>query len=194
MIGRIVAGLVVIGLAVGVWTVWPRDDSGPTATSATTTSTTSTTDTETTTTTVASTTTTGPPEAGIIDTVEEAEAVLTELWFGWFEGIYNQDVDRIKEVVASQARLDSAVSAFSEMEFDSVPTRSGIHVSDIEMLRADDDCTAVWAHLEVSFRGGASQSVQILRVVDGQWKSVSSWVSKDDLWEMDCDSQLEPLE
>src|SRR3990172_2759115 len=99
MIRRLVAGLIVVGLAIGVWALWPRGepDPSPTTTVNAVASTT-------TTTTVANLTTTSTTaESHVVTTVEEAEAVLRQLWLGWFEGIYNQDEERIREVVATQA-------------------------------------------------------------------------------------------
>jgi hypothetical protein len=68
-----------------------------------------------------------------------------------------------------------------------------IHLSEVELLHADLQCTVIWAHLTVDFRAGDSKSVQVFRITDGGWKTVSSWVNKGDLWESDCDAQLEPL-
>ncbi len=105
MFGRLVAGLVVVGLAVGVWALWPRDTDTETTSIPEAISTTSTAVVESTATTTPETTTTTEEGVDIIETVAEAEEVLRNFWFGWFEGIYNQDEDRIKEVVASQANL-----------------------------------------------------------------------------------------
>jgi hypothetical protein len=187
MFGRWITGLIVVGLAVGVWVLWPRDDNVATTTTVAEASPTTTSDATTTT----SSGTVGDPE--IIETVEEAEEILRELWFGWFEGIYNQDEDRIKEVVASQSQLDAAIAAFGTMTFDAVPTIEGVHLTEIELLHADLQCTVIWAHLTVDFRVGESESVHVFRITDDGWKTVSSWVNKSDLWESDCDAQLEPL-
>jgi hypothetical protein len=129
----------------------------------------------------------------VIETVEQAEDLLRAFWLGWFEGIYNQDEDRIKEVVASQDQLDGARNAFGGMAFEEPPTPAGIYLSEVEILRADDTCTAIWAKLTVEFRDGSSAGVQVFRMRDGDWKSVHTWVHRNDLWEQDCDAQLEPL-
>ncbi|MEX1092443.1 MAG: hypothetical protein WEF28_04725 [Acidimicrobiia bacterium] len=196
MFGRWITGLIVVALAVGVWALWPRDDTNSTTTTSVQAApTTSTTDPTTTTSTA--TTTTGPnQETDIIETVAEAEKVLRELWFGWFEGIYNQDEDRIREVVASQSQLDAAIAAFDVATFTEEPSPAAILLSDIEILRADNSCTAVWANLDVSgFRGPGAETegVHILRWSDSRWKSVATWIHRDDLWEGDCEGQLEPL-
>ncbi len=192
MFGRWITGLIVIALAIGVWVLWPRGDTSPTTTTVQAAPTTTTTD-PTTTTGDVTTTTGAVGSTDVIETVEEAEAILLELWFGWFEGIYNQDEERIKEVVASQSRFEAATSAFGEMTFDAPPTISAIHLSGLELLRADETCTAVWGTLTVDFRAGVSTSVQVLRWTLHGWRTVSSWVNRNDLWENDCDAQLDSL-
>ena len=114
----LVAGLIVVGLAVGIWALWPQENSDPSPTTVPIAV-------ETTTTTLVMTTTTAPPTTSttevthIVATVGEAEEILRALWFGWFEGIYNEDEDRIREVVGTQAMLDAARSQFGVMEFES---------------------------------------------------------------------------
>ncbi len=107
MIRWLIAGALVAGLAIGVWALWPEDEPPPSTTTiaaidTSTSSSTATTSTESSSTTLA-------PQ--VVTTIEEAEAILAELWFGWFEGIYNQDEARIREVVGSQAMLDNALAA-----------------------------------------------------------------------------------
>ncbi len=99
VVRRLAAGLIVVGLAVGIWALWPRDNADPTPTTQPTAAeTTTTTVPPTTATTVLSTTVT-TEASHVVTTVEEAEEILRTLWFGWFEGIYNQDEARIREVV-----------------------------------------------------------------------------------------------
>lgn len=191
MIRRLVAGLIVVGLAVGVWALWPRGDSDPTPTTLpVAVETTTTTTTVATSTTAAGTTTTSNGSL-VVTTVEEAEAILRELWFGWFEGIYNQDEDRIKEVVGTQAQLQAARNQFDRMEFGATPEPALITFSDLELLRADESCVAMWAEVSASFRPGATEGVQVLRRADDRWVFAGFWTHRDDLWEADCDSQLD---
>ncbi len=199
MIRRLVAGLIVVGLAIGVWFVWPRDDTEPTPTTlpaavdSTPGATTVTTTLTTTTTTPGSTTS---ADSHVVTSVEEAEEILRALWFGWFEGIYNQDEDRIKEVVATQSMLDAARGAFESLAFTVPPTIEGVEITSTEVLRSDETCTAVYATLEVSnFTGPESSetSVYILRWLGDRWALATIWINREDLWEQDCDSQLEPL-
>lgn len=196
MIRRLVAGLIVVGLAVGIWVLWPRDDPDTTPTTLpVAVESTTTTATQVTSSTVADTTTTSADGSHVVTTVEEAEAILRELWFGWFEGIYNQDEERIKEVVGTQAMLDSARQAFGA-EFTGTPVEEEIILTSTELLRADEQCLAVWATIDVgAFRGegAVSDNVVVVRRDGSAWKLATTWTNRNDLWEADCDSQLEPL-
>ena len=121
---RLVAGLIVVGLAVGIWALWPRENSDPSPTSVPIAIETTTTTLQTTTTVPPSTSTT--EDTHIVATVGEAEEILRALWFGWFEGIYNEDEERIREVVGTQAMLESAQEQFGVMEFETAPTADGL--------------------------------------------------------------------
>ncbi len=195
---RTIPVLVVVGLAVVVALLLiNRDGDSPpdTLADATTTATsvvTTTVPPPTTTTTGASTT--AATEVEVVETVEKAEAILRELWFGWFEGIYNQDEDRIREVVATEAMLNAGLNAFGS-EFTSEPKREGI-LLETEILRSDHECLVLWSTVDVSsFRGPSAiaESVQVLRRTDDEWRFAFSWRFRNDLWEADCDVQLSPL-
>ncbi|MGH8871424.1 MAG: hypothetical protein ACRDWS_05570 [Acidimicrobiia bacterium] len=193
MIRRLVAGLIVVGLAVGIWALWPRDDSDPASTTVPVAVETTTTLAPATTLAGSTTTTVG---THVVTTVEEAEEILRALWFGWFEGIYNQDENRIREVVGTQTMLDAARDAFESAPFESAPAPEGTIVSNTEILRSDAACLAVFSTLDVtSFVGpdAVESSVFVLRVTDGQWKLATVWINREDLWEQDCESRLEPL-
>ena len=198
MIRRLAAGLIVVGLAVGIWALWPRDDSDPSPTTTPTALETTATIPRTTTTTSVVTTffvTTSTAATHVVATVEEAEEILRNLWFGWFEGIYNQDEARIREVVGTQAMLEAAREAFGA-SFTEAPTRDGVLLSQSELLRSDEDCLVAWSTIDVSsFRGESSDSqmVTVMRWVDDTWKLATTWALKEDLWDADCESQLSPL-
>ena len=197
MIRRLIAGLVVIGLAVGVWLLWPEEEASMSTTTAVASPTTV----------PATPTSSAPPVVTpdpsttsttegnhVVETTEEAEAILRELWFGWFEGIYNQDEDRIREVVATEEQVRAAVDQFGSMEFSTAPQVDLIDVSEAELLRRDEECIALWAHLDISaFRPGAtgSEGVYVLRHVDNRWLLLSVWPNRGDLWDQDCDVLLE---
>ena len=189
---RVIAALVVVGLAVGVFLLWPRDGddppdtlAAPTTTTATSTTTPTTTSTDPTVTTV--------EESHVVETVEEAEQILRELWFGWFEGIYNQDEERIREVVVLEETVETARESFGVMPFTQRPSPEHIVLENTEVLRSDSECLATWADLDVSsFRPDAvgTSGVYVVRRKDAQWKLLSVWPERNDLWEADCDSQL----
>lgn len=193
-----IAGVVVVGLAIGIWLLWPRATSSDTATTK---------DLEATATTSSSTQPTAPPpvtpepstttttsDSHVVETAEEAEAILRELWFGWFEGIYNQDEDRIREVVATEEYLEAAKAAMLTLEFSQSPMAMGILFETMEILRSDDSCLAVWSVSNVEFldEGPDRVGVDVLRWVDGSWKLTSSWANRDDLWETDCGALVRP--
>jgi hypothetical protein len=192
VIRRLVAGLIVVGLAVGIWALWPRAGSDPTPTTLPVAAETTITTPNTTTTSLASTTTT--EDTHVVTTVEEAEEILRSLWFGWFEGIYNQDENRIREVVGTEAALEDARSQFGVMEFEREPRIDDITLRDTEILTSDEECLAVWTTLTLSgFRMGESTGVHVLRSRDGEWVSAGLWELKEDLWDQDCQAELEPL-
>ena len=192
MIRRLIAGLIVVGLAVGIWALWPREESDPTSTTLPIAVDTTTTTQVTTTTTAATTTTDG---SHVVTTVEEAEVILRDLWFGWFEGIYNQDEDRIREVVGTQAMLDAAVGQFGVMAFEQAPSREEILFAESEILLTSESCLVVWSRSDTAFlpTGAPREGVDVLRWNGESWQLGSSWAHRDDLWEADCEAELEPL-
>lgn len=181
-----VAVAVVIALAVGVWMLWPGEERGATTSEPLAASTTT-----------SSPTTTEPApttteDDHIVDTVEEAEEILRDIWFAWFEGIYNQDEDRIRTVVITEEMIEAARTQFTTMSFDQPPMSSGVVFDELRVLRSDSDCLALWSDSHVSFieadphRAG----VDILRWDDGRWRLLSSWRYEADLWNSDCEAPL----
>jgi hypothetical protein len=194
VIRRLAAGLIVVGLAVGIWALWPDDDSSPSPTTTPTAAETTTTApiTSTTTSTTIASTSTAPTH--VVATVEEAEEILRTLWFGWFEGIYNQDEARIREVVGTQTALDNARAQFGVMEFEREPQSGDITMTNTEILHSDEQCLAIWTDLALSgFRTGTATGVHVLRWTGENWVSVGLWEFKNDLWNQDCQGALEPL-
>ena len=188
---RVIAALIVVGLTAAVILMWPSPTAEippDTLAGATTTTTTA----ESTTTTVPDTTTTTTAGEGshVVETVEEAEEILRELWFGWFEGIYHQDVERIREVVVLEETVETARESFG-IEFEREPRRDDIEFFETEILRSDTECLAVWAEMQLTgFREGTSDGVYVLRRVDQAWARLSTWIEQGDLWEADCESTL----
>jgi hypothetical protein len=183
----VVAGLVVIGLAIALFLVWPRGSDEERSETVSETSTTTTSEPVSTTST-AVTTTTG---SHVVRTVEEAEEILRDLWFGWFEGIYNQDEDRIREVVANPDQIEAAVTQFGVMSFTAIPSPELLAFSDTEILQSDETCLAIWSVVDATQLVGASSSgVFTFLAESGSWYFISSWAFKEDLWQEDCQSQL----
>ena len=196
LVRKVVVSLMVVALAIGVWALWPREGDEPTATTvpvaAATTTTTSTV--PVTNKDAGTTTTTGLVGPRVVETVEEAEAILRELWFGWFEGIYHQDEDRIREVVGADRHVDAARNQFGVMEFSDEPTPEGLIFSEIEILRSDEECLVLWSSAIIEFRNAESEGVDVMRRRDNTWVLLSSWVHREDLWDQDCDAVLFPLQ
>jgi hypothetical protein len=186
---RVIAALIVVGLAAGLWYLWPRsaDEDPPPPDAQGSTTTTSAPDL---TTTIPAPTSTSAGGSNVVETVAEAEEILRELWFGWFEGIYNQDEDRIREVVVLEATVATARQSFGT-EFERAPMPEDITFEGSELLRSDEDCLVVWTELVLAgFRQGRSLGVEVIRWTGEGWKSLSVWTERDDLWEADCDSSL----
>lgn len=191
MLRRATAGLLVVGLGIGIWWLWPRgDEAGPPSTSAGAASITTTTQQSDETTTTVRTTTTNASH--VVETVEEAEAILRELWFGWFEGIYLEDEDRIREVVATEEQVQEARDAFGALPFTARPDGRQIDFTGLDVLLSDENCLAIWSVSQANFLepGPPREGVDIMRFISAQWRLQSSWRFKNDLWEADCDVQL----
>jgi hypothetical protein len=187
---RVIAALVVVGLAVAVIVFWPRDDSDDPPDTGAVGSTTTIPPATTTTSAGSDTTTTSALQIREVETVEQAEAILRELWFGWFEGIYNQDEDRIREVVVLEETVETARESFGS-EFPSSPSPDDISFSETEILRADSECLAVWTVMSLtSFRDGSSAGLHVIRNVNEEWRRLNLWDTKEDIWEPDCESRL----
>ena len=192
---RVISVLVVVGLALAVVLLWANRGGDPTpgtdaqATSTTSQPTTTTVPAETTT--PADTTTSSPTEVEVVETVEQAEAILATHYFIWFDGIYREDLDRIRQIVILDSQVEAAEAQFGQMEFTAQPKVDAIQFLGTELLRSDSECLAIWSEISAGFRPGSSSGVVIFRWVDSQWKFLSSWQSPDDLWEEDCESSLE---
>jgi hypothetical protein len=189
-----IVGLFAVVLAIGVWFLWPRGESAsPAATTVLAVQPTTTRASDITTSTILTSTTETASESHVVETVEEAEEILRELWFGWFEGIYNQDEDRIREVVATEEFLSAGIEAFDTLEFTSPPTPEAIRFLEANLLLATDKCIAIWSISDTSFlaAGPPREGLEILRRVHDKWRLLSSWAEREDLWEQDCEAQLD---
>jgi hypothetical protein len=189
---KVIAVLIAVGLAIGVWWLWPRGESADPVATTVLAAEPTTTATDVFTSTTPTSTTLANSESHVVETVEEAEEILRELWFGWFEGIYNQDEDRIREVVATEEFLNAGIEAFEALEFTSPPTREAISFDDTELLEATAECIAIWTTGTVEFLGTNRENtgVDVLRRTNNTWQILSTWLYKDDLWQADCESRL----
>ena len=190
--GLILVGLILVGMVVSILLLWPRGDpASPTTTAVAVAETTLAVESTASTSTTADPSTTSTTVGGrVVDSVEEAEAILRELWFGWFEGIYLEDENRIREVVATEEQVATAVESFG-VEFDRSPSPEDLTFEGTEILRSDEECLAVWATLHLSgFRTGDTDNVHVLRQLDGRWLILSTWRYQEDLWVSDCSAAL----
>lgn len=178
-----VAVAVVIALAAGVWILWPDDESGSTTTQPV--AATSTTDIRPTT--VPSTTTTTDADH-IVDTVEEAEEILRDFWMGWYGGFFNKDIELIRQVVATDEEAETAESRWDALTFTRAPELGDFEFTDTEILLSTSDCLAIWSEFSPPFLEppGTTSGVQVFRKLEGEWKSLSYWRYRSDLWEEDC--------
>lgn len=192
LVRKVVVGVALVVMGVGIWLLWPRNQEPATTTvpiAAETTTTTTTT--VPVTTTLPTTTTTTVEFPRVVETVEEAEAVLRTYYLGWFEGIYHEDEDRIREVVATDRQVEVARDQFGVMDFSDTPAPGGITFSLTEILRSDEECLAIWARINVEFREVEFEQLQVFRRSDNTWVLLSSWLFKEDLWEQDCEAVLQ---
>lgn len=194
---RLIAVLIVVGLGVGVWLLWPRDDSESSSTTSPVAAASSTTGSPGTTTTAGpgEPTTTETDGSHVVETVEEAEAILRELLMARYEAIYLQDEDLLRIAVATDRAFQDGIAAFGQVAFTGDPSADSLTVDGSRILRSDPECLVVFAEIDPSafIAGEASSGVVVMRNLAGLWKWMSLWQFEGDLWEADCDALLEPF-
>lgn len=205
MRARVGLGLgVIAALAVAIWAaVAQGGDEIPSTTTTLPPSTTSAPPTTISTTTVAPTSTTTTPTTTPAETTattvdaearaEEVRLILQDLYFRWFDAIYRNDEEAVREIAATQNNLDDFRNAIEEMDLPSAPDPGDIQIHDVEVLRWDESCLVVYSVLDLSnWRGdGAiSEGVDVLLPVEGEWRLGTAWGNKSDLWQQDC--EIEP--
>ncbi|CAN5878210.1 hypothetical protein BH23ACT5_BH23ACT5_14090 [soil metagenome] len=195
------AAAVVIALAVTVWAaVSPDDQPVPTTFAPPSTVPPTSTTTTPTTPTVPTTTTDTPVTATVVpDTTFDADArteevrlILEDLWFRWFDAIYHDDEEAVREVVSTQRGLDDFAQAVAQMDLPRKPQRGDVRVQAVEVLRDDDDCLVVFHDLDLTeWRGPDSQSslVDVLFPYESGWRFATTWQNRNDLWEADCEAE-----
>jgi hypothetical protein len=170
---------------------WPRagdpeDGGGPVTTTTTTV--------PTTTTAAPTTTTTEPATTTLSEEARraEVEAILQDLWFGWFDAIYRKDEGALWEVVATSAGHEDGIAAMAQSDlFTSIPELVGVEVQVTQILLDRPDCLVTHHNIDVSaFRGegAVGESVTVLWPdAEGNWRFATHWQHPNDLWLGDCD-------
>jgi hypothetical protein len=191
---RLAVAIGIVGI-LGVIAVlaWPRgedpggDAAGPTTTTTTAAPATTVTTASTTTTTEPDTTTTISAEARIA----EVEAILRDLWFGWFDAIYRKDADALWEVVATSTGYEDGLAAMQTLEFLVQPTAETTYVSVREILLDRADCLVVALELQAQGYLGpdaTTVSVDVLWPDERYgWRLATRWTDRNDQWLSDCD-------
>jgi hypothetical protein len=120
----------------------------------------------------------------------EVEALLKELWFGWFDAIYRKDPDALWEVVATTQFHDAGVAAMDTMEFISEPTVDGFDISDLEILLDRPDCLVAAYTIDPLLLSEPRASFVSVLWPDDRYgfRFATDWQYANDLWQGDCDN------
>ena len=135
-------------------------------------------------------TTPSPTTTSADQRIAEVEAILADVWFGWFDAIYRKDADALWNVVATSSKRETAISAMDSLRFDEAPSLSATQLSVDQILLDRSDCLVVQADVAATFvdPDAATQSVYVLWPDPRYgWRLASSWVYANDLWQADCD-------
>ncbi|MCI0543620.1 MAG: hypothetical protein L0Z49_04120, partial [Actinobacteria bacterium] len=90
-------------------------------------------------------------------------------------------------------QVATAKEQFGVMEFIAPPTPEALVFTEVEILRSDEECLAVWAVTDAQAllgSGASTSGVEVLRWRETGWVMLSSWVYRDDLWQNDCSALL----
>jgi hypothetical protein len=137
-----------------------------------------------------STTTLAPTTTSTEQRIAEVEAILTDLWFGWFDAIYRKDADALWNVVATTRYQEVGVAAMDDLVFVMEPSIDSIDVSTHQVLLDRPDCLVGFSDISVTFLDGSptSQQVNVLWWdEDREWRFAAAWRYPGDLWQADCD-------
>jgi len=147
----------------------------------------------TTSTTAPPTTTTSQPSTTttVVDRIAEIKTILTDFYFGWFDGIYREDVDTLDRIAGSDAVFERGIGAFGNIDYTAEPTREALGVAVKRVLLDRDDCLVVSS--DIDFRSFVDTdeimpAVDVFfRVGDG-WGRAISYKYEQELWLVACDS------
>lgn len=194
---------VIVALGVAVWAALSAGNDDVPTTSTVSSSSTTTASTPTTTplpTTTTSGSTTAPPTTSAPTTtidpearIEEVRLILEDLYYRWFDAIYRNDEEAVRDVVATSNNIADFREAVTTLNLERPPERGEIRVTDVEVLRDDSRCLVAFSTLDVSAWRGAgatTEGVDVLLPVSGDWRLATTWESESDLWQTDC--EIEP--
>lgn len=144
---------------------------------------------------MSTTTTTVPAPTTTTETqrIAEVEAILTDLWFGWFDAIYRKDADALWGVVATTSSYEAGVRAMDRLQFDEAPTAAGIGLTVKDILLDRPDCLVVEDSISVLFLGNdpTESGVEVLWPHPQRgWRFATGWVYPRDRWLSDCDDMV----
>lgn len=195
---------VIAALVIAIWAAVSAggDETDPPATSTTRETTTTgarspTTEENSSTTSEPSTTVTTEPTSTTVDSEarnEEVRLILQDLYYRWFDAIYRNDEDAVRQVIATGVYLNAFRDSVENMELPRAPQYDDIVIRDLELLRDTRRCLVTFATIDLtSWRGqdALTSGVNVLLPVNGGWRFATSWTNKSDLWEADCDIQPE---
>lgn len=178
--------MAVLALTLIVLSVRGDSPSNSTTTLAAEPSTTTTTSAPSTTTAAATTLTTTAEQR-----LAEVEALLQELWFGWFDAIYRKDPEALWDVVATTTFYDDGVAAMDSMEFIAAPSLNDVLIGDLTILLDRTDCLVVEHFVDMShFRGVTGDNTVRVLWPDERYgfRFATAWRFPNDLWLADCDN------
>ena len=133
---------------------------------------------------VSSTTTT------VVDRLAEIEAIVRTYYFGWFDGLYREDISAIDRVAGTEVVVEQGRQAMGKLAFTAAPTPEAIGVDIKKVLLDRPDCLVVSA--DIDFRSfteveNVMPAVDVyFRVGDG-WGRAVSYLYERELWQVDCD-------
>ncbi|MEX1044398.1 MAG: hypothetical protein WD020_07135 [Acidimicrobiia bacterium] len=126
----------------------------------------------------------------VVDRETEIEEILRDFYFGWFDGIYREDVATLDRVAGSKEVFESGVAAFGKPKFTTEPTRDAVGVKVKNVLLDRPDCLVVSADIDFqSFIDidRVMPAVDVFfRVGDG-WGRAISYQYEKEMWQFACD-------
>jgi hypothetical protein len=137
-----------------------------------------------------STTTLAPTTTSTEQRIAEVEAILTDIWYGWFDALFRDDADALWNVVATSSKQQAGVVAMDTVPFLSPPTLDALRVEVERILLDRVDCLVAEARVEAPFVGEdtSTQGVYVLWPDERYgWRLATTWVHANDLWQSDCD-------